>query len=353
MVEILIGDVRSKIREIPDGSVQCVVTSPPYYGLRSYLDDDSPDKALEVGQEQSPIEYVTELVSIFREVRRVLTDDGVLWLNLGDSYAGNGGSGSVGKSSALLQGGRRVIQEQAKAKVHSDLPAKNLIGIPWRVALALQDDGWILRQDIIWQKKNAMPESVRDRCTRSHEYIFMLVKNQKYYYNHEAIMEDSVYKVGGSHSDVPQGGFRDKGEIPGTSQRSFRAIRDQRNKRSVWEEGDSKQDGHGRRHEGFNARYDARVAEMGVPEKRNKRSVWEVNTGGYKGAHFAVMPADLVIPCVLAGSREGDTVLDPFAGSGTVLQVARNLGREVIGIELNPEYEPLIRERLAQQVLPI
>jgi DNA modification methylase len=302
---ILIGDARKRLAELPAGSARTCVTSPPYFGLRDYGESD------QIGLEETPEAYVQEMVELFREVWRVLADDGTLWLNLGDSYNGSGkgrnADGSAGKSGTLNKGslGTRIGK---LTKTDIDLPPKNLIGIPWRVAFALQADGWYLRQDIIWAKPNPMPESVRDRCTKSHEYVFLLSKKPKYYYNHEAIKEEAL--------------------TPPTV----------RNKNA----------------EGYQADYaggdrfspGARV--FGADGKRNKRDVWTIATKPFKGAHFAVMPETLVEPCILAGSAEGDTVLDPFTGSGTVAVVANKHGRNFVGTELNAEYGEIARDRLTK-----
>ena len=263
---ILIGDVRDSLRTLPEGSVRCVVTSPPYWGLRDYGHDG------QIGLEQTPEEYVAELVEVFREVRRVLADDGTLWLNLGDSY----GSG------------------------------KQLVGIPWRVAFALQADGWYLRQDIIWAKPNPMPESVTDRCTKAHEYVFLLSKQPRYFIDRKGLSEEAVVK---NAKGIPFGGKKHaENEFHGGGVYSGK--------------------------------------EYVATGKRNKRSVWTIGTKPFKGAHFAVMPEALVEPCVLAGSESGDTVLDPFSGSGTVGVVALRHGRNYVGCELNPEYAELSRQRI-------
>ncbi|HEY7824122.1 MAG TPA: site-specific DNA-methyltransferase [Acidimicrobiia bacterium] len=266
---ILVGDVRDSLRGLPDGCVRTVVTSPPYWGLRDYGHDG------QIGLEQTPDEYVAEMVGVFREVRRVLADDGTVWLNLGDSY----GSG------------------------------KQLVGIPWRVAFALQADGWYLRQDIIWAKPNPMPESVTDRCTKAHEYVFLLTKQPRYYYDHEAVSEPAVC-------------------ISGTVRFS--------NRRAVGGMKVVATGNEGRRSNEQDAR----------KSTRNRRSVWTVTTKPFKGAHFAVMPEALVEPCVLAGSAVGDTVLDPFSGSGTVGVVALRHSRNYIGCELNPDYAALSEARI-------
>jgi len=313
MNTIKFGDCRDLMRQwVAEGvKVQTCVTSPPYFGLRDYGHDG------QIGLEQTPEEYVAKMVEVFRCVWDVLSDDGTLWLNLGDSYAAQRGGtpmpaetlagGVSGRGDKVAKRGRESAYLPHRNAASLGLKHKDLIGIPWRVAFALQSDGWYLRQDIIWHKPNPMPESVRDRCTKAHEYIFLLSKSDRYFFDSEAIAEEAKYKPGGSHDDVKQGGFKDKGEIPGSGQRSFRAIR----------------------------------------ETRNKRSVWSVATRSYKGAHFATFPPDLIEPCVLAGSKPGDIVLDPFMGSGTTAQVALQHGRQYLGCELNPEYGPLQEKRIA------
>ena len=305
------GDCRTTMRRWAalGFKAQMCVTSPPYFGLRDYKHPG------QIGLEPTVDEYVAGMVEVFRCVWDVLADDGVLWLNLGDSYARNPAKGQhkpgdSGKQAYIYDKGNGRASSTALA----GLPEKNLIGIPWRVAFALQSDGWYLRQDIIWHKPNPMPESVTDRCTKSHEYIFMLTKQERYYYDHEAVKEPAV------STDIRK--FTDKGA--------------------------DKQRGHGRRHEGFNGRYAERLAESGVPETRNRRSVWTVATRPYKGAHFATYPPALIEPCILATSRPGDIVLDPFMGSGTTAKVALQHGRQYMGCELNPDYDALQRERLSK-----
>lgn len=295
---IIIGDVRTALSEVPDKSVQTCVTSPPYWGLRDYGNDG------QIGLEQSPEDYVTELVAVFREVKRVLKDDGTLWLNLGDSYSGSGKgpAGNLGKTN-----NERDMEDTHSAIVPDGLKPKDLVGIPWRVAFALQADGWYLRQDIIWAKPNPMPESVTDRCTKSHEYVFLLSKSRQYFYDNEAIKEPVVSDNGSSQ-------IRFGGNKYGDSSDPKHATKSG----NVWE----------------------------PSATRNKRDVWTISTQGYSGAHFAVMPEALVEPCVLAGSRGGDTVLDPFMGSGTVGLVSLRYGREFIGVELNPEYAAIAKERM-------
>lgn len=305
---ILIGDCIERMKDLPDGSVQTCVTSPPYFGLRDYGVDG------QIGVERTPDEYVAKLVDVFREVRRVLRDDGTLWLNLGDSYAATtGGAGNKPSAKSTLNWGRspgnkyaQCNDEGRRFKLMPGVPAKNLLGIPWRVAFALQADGWVLRQDIIWHKPNPIPESVRDRCTKAHEYIFLLSKRPRYYFDADAIKEPSAQP-----------------HRAGRLERSFSTS-------------DPK----------ASLRRDGRT----VRTERNRRSVWTFSTRPYKGAHFAVFPPDLIEPCILAGSRPGDTVLDPFNGSGTTGYVAIKHGRRYVGIELNPDYLELTRERIEDAI---
>lgn len=328
---VLCGDVRERIGEIPDGTAQCVVTSPPYYGLRDYGHDG------QIGLEQTPQEYVDEMVDVFREVRRVLKDDGTVWLNIGDSYnAGREGGHPGGKAQWNPEQGKYAPRSGANVE---GLKPKDLIGIPWRVAFALQDDGWYLRQDIIWSKPNPMPESVKDRCTKSHEYLFLLTKSPSYYFDAEAIAEpvaESTISRLAQNLEAQDGSDR----VPGKTNGAMKAV-PPRFGGTKYGDDDSEMN----RTKSGN--------EYMLTEKRNRRSVWSIATQPYKGAHFAVMPPALVEPCILAGSREGDTVFDPFTGSGTTLQVAQRLGRRGKGIELNPDYFGLIRERLQQQPLEL
>ena len=278
------------------GSVNCCVTSPPYFGLRDYGNDE------QIGLEETPEAFVESLVNVFREVKRVLADDGTLWLNLGDSYS------SGGRTTTTAQTIRGDCGEDAKKAtvcrppVIKGIKPKDLIGIPWRVALALQADGWYLRQDIIWSKPNPMPESVTDRCTKAHEYIFLLSKSPKYFYDAEAIKEKSLHP---GVVSVQTG--------KGSKMRSMNGIVPQHN--------------------------------IIAGETRNKRSVWEVTTKPYSGAHFATFPPDLIKPCIMAGCPTGGTVLDPFGGSGTTGMVALELGRSAELIELNPDYVEIIEGR--------
>lgn len=311
---ILQGDARERLAAIDNGSVQACITSPPYWGLRDYGHDG------QIGLEQTPDDYVQEIVTVFREVHRVLADDGVLWLNLGDSYIGYKGENYLKtKTNSNLQ------KESAVPASHyvgtpqtSGLKSKDLVGIPWKVAFALQADGWYLRQDIIWHKPNPMPESVRDRCTKSHEYLFMLTKSGKYYFNHEAIRERGAMSFGDS---------------AGSQQRDTRQTH-----------------GVGGGNSGLNKAKEKLAHELAIKgyNTRNKRSVWSIPTKPFKGAHFAVMPEALVEPCILASTKEDDLVLDPFTGSATVAAVATKYGRNFIGIELNPEYVQIAVDRIAE-----
>jgi DNA modification methylase len=353
---ILIGDVRKRLAEIPDQSVQTCITSPPYWGLRDYgtaswndgdencdhvadpsktkkfgnesFNDNRPSREAtktngyffnnmcekcgarridwQVGLEQTPDAYVEKLVEVFREVRRVLKDDGTLWLNLGDSYAGSGRGveGNIAKGRTY-----RTMQDKTGFITPNGLKPKDLVGIPWRVAFALQADGWWLRQDIIWHKPNPMPESVTDRCTKAHEYLFLLSKSNKYHFDNEAIKEPS--------SSLGETKIRFGGSKYGDSQDPKHATKSGN--------------------------------EYTDNGKRNRRSVWTITTKPFKGAHFAVMPEALVEPCVLAGSREDDIVLDPFTGAATVAVLALRHGRNFIGTELNADYVKIASERIESE----
>jgi DNA modification methylase len=293
--KIIVGDVRTAMQLIPDQSVQTCITSPPYWGLRDYGKGD------QIGLEETPEQYVDQMVQVFREVWRVLKDDGTLWLNIGDSYAGN-----MSRASNNGRAGFGSEREGVFSRMPDGLKPKDLIGIPWRLAFALQADGWYLRQDIIWAKPNPMPESVTDRCTKSHEYVFLLTKSRQYLYDHEAIKETALTepKARDKNAEGYQADYA-KGE-----------------------------------------RFSAGERVFGADGMRNKRDVWTVATKPYKGAHFAVMPEALVEPCILAGSAAGDTVLDPFTGSGTVGMVALRHNRNFVGTELNPEYAELAVNRI-------
>ena len=301
---ILYGDCKDTLKQFKCKARTCI-TSPPYYGLRNYGDESK-----QIGLEDTPEEYIQNLVDVFREVRNVLTDDGTLWLNIGDSYYNY----RPGKGQGLVK--------QTVSNTNQDLPnkcarrgnkleglkEKDLIGIPWMLAFALRADGWYLRQDIIWHKPNPMPESVKDRCTKSHEYIFLLSLKPKYYFDYEAIQEPAVYAG------------------------------DNRSARK-----DSRRD------QPFNSHMAA--TSQPVKEFRNKRDVWSINTAQSGEAHFAVFPEKIPELCIKAGTREGDLVLDPFMGSGTTATVAKRLGRNWVGIELNEEYAKFINTKTAQEEL--
>lgn len=313
------GDCREILPTLEAGSVHCCVTSPPYYGLRDYGVDG------QIGLEKTPDEFVLKLVKVFREVRRVLRDDGTLWLNLGDSYAAN--------RSYQVSDGKHQSHDFGKSnasKIPNGLKQKDLIGIPWRVAFSLQADGWYLRQDIIWNKPNPMPESVRDRCTKSHEYIFLFSKSPRYYYDHEAIKEPAVC---GDHPRNVDSLYSAPGQAThlGLRKKSLK-VRPSAAKGS------------------FNGKTEAMAntgqnAFRAVIETRNRRSVWTVATQPYSGSHFAVFPEKLIEPCVLAGCPEGGTVLDIFGGSGTTARVAIKNRRKAILIELNESYVELQNDR--------
>ena len=323
MNKIEFGDCRETMRRWAAESVkvQTCVTSPPYFGLRSYLPDESPDKPLEIGLEETPDQYVARMVEVFRAVRDVLADDGTLWLNIGDSYAGGGG-GNYSKSAKQTGHGEHITNVRNKPGWlnSTGLKPKDLIGIPWMLAFALRADGWFLRQDIIWSKPNPMPESVRDRCTKAHEYIFLLSKSERYFFDSEAMKEDAIGGQTGKAASFKRDGSKREQKIPGQGYGTHRPDRED-------------------------------VAYNGA--KRNRRSVWTVATRPYKGAHFATFPPALIEPCILAGSHPGDIVLDPFMGSGTTASVALQHGRQYLGCELNPAYQPLQDARIADAVGPL
>jgi DNA modification methylase len=306
---IICGDNCEVMRTMPSESIDCCVTSPPYWGLRDYGHDG------QIGLEPTPEEYVARMVEVFREVKRLLKDDGTLWLNLGDSYA-TGTKADRQQSTNPGVGANNLDAQNSVPRIGTPvgLKTKDLIGIPWRVAFALQSDGWYLRQDVIWHKPNPMPESVRDRCTKAHEYVFLLSKSERYYYDAEAISEEAVCAGVPQSFDTP---YKNAGR------------------------------GSGKKPSGNEKPGSVPV----VYNTRNRRSVWTITTKPYSGAHFAVMPADLVKPCIMAGCREGGVVLDPFSGSGTTAMVARDLSCRYVGIELNPEYVEISLKRLEQGVL--
>lgn len=328
---LLRGDVRETLRELPDGSVQTCVTSPPYWGLRDY------GHAGQIGLERTPEAYVAELVSVFREVRRVLKNDGTVWMNLGDSYARM-------QEDNVPQTKNLVVQPPSmRGRVkNAGLKPKDLVGVPWRVAFALQADGWYLRSDIIWSKPNPMPESVTDRPTKAHEYIFLLVKSQRYFYDAEAIAEalqtDPKENYPGRAQIIGRGGLLSLEQSPSgaAQQRSSGGFPPRKKTGGNFS----------RQTMESQLGYGAMSLERGDYDTRNARTVWTITTQPYPDAHFATFPEELPERCIKAGSRIGDTVLDPFAGSGTTGRVALRLGREFIGCELNPEYVELARKRI-------
>ena len=375
MYQIIQGDCIEGMKTLPDESVHCVVTSPPYYGLRDYgtatweggdADCDHVEMAIgmsekntlnyskglpptnaanvgkvrqfkqtcakcgavrvdqQIGLEDTPEAYVERLVNVFREVRRILRHDGTVWLNLGDSYAGGNQTGRNDNGRTRIGRMNNWAEydiRKTKIKRHDELKPKDLIGIPWRVAFALQADGWWLRQDIIWHKPNPMPESVTDRCTKSHEYIFLLTKSERYYYDAEAVKEESTY-TWNSAKAFSAGGLRANKGLTSAGGAQFSGTKSHED---VYKTG------------------------------RNKRSVWTVNPRPYKEAHFeahfAVFPPKLIEPCVLAGSPTNGVVFDPFTGSGTTAEVALKFGRSFIGTELNPKYVELIHKRLSHMTV--
>jgi len=365
---ILIGDVRKKLKELPDQSVNCCVTSPPYWGLRDYgtaswdggnSKCDHQGRPIEIkaninrncgtgndvknaeareffkevcgkcgakrvdsqiGLEQTPDAFIAELVAVFREVKRVLRDDGTLWINIGDSYSGSGKgtAGNLGKKH-----NERHLEHKTGGLVPDGTKPKDLVGIPWMLAFALRADGWYLRQDIIWHKPNPMPESVRDRCTKAHEYIFLLSKSPQYFYDDKAIQEDAKTAPGATWQERKAAGATAGNVIVGDGVRNG-------TQRVV----------HGKGVTSNLTRQDG---------KRNKRSVWTVTTRPFKGAHFATFPPALIEPCILAGCPEGGTVLDPFFGAGTTGLVAQRHNRKWIGCELNPEYAAIAQARIESE----
>ena len=309
MNKIDFGDCRDIMRRWAQDGVkaQTCVTSPPYYGLRDYGHDG------QIGLEETPQEYIAAMVEVFQCVRDVLADDGTVWLNIGDSYCNSNGFARASPEYQREGRNNMPANDRKLDKLHATgLKTKDLIGIPWMLAFALRADGWYLRQDIIWHKSNPMPESVQDRCTKAHEYIFLLSKSQKYYFDADAIKEESVSKSEGIRFGGNKYGDNDD---PKYATKSGNVSKEY--------------------------------------ERANKRSVWSVPVKPYGGAHFAVFPSDLIEPCILAGAPAGGIVLDPFMGSGTTAQVSHNLGRKYIGCELNPDYKPLQDQRLMQQALEL
>lgn len=362
------GDALAVLQTMAEESVQCCVTSPPYYGLRDYGVNG------QIGMEETPELFIARLVEVFREVRRVLKDDGTCWINIGDSYwGGKGQSGSGGKefqqmrvetgvsfsSPAAHVGGNGKTRPTDKK--HESIKAKDLIGIPWMLAFALRADGWYLRQDIIWSKPNPMPESVTDRCTKSHEYIFLLSKSSRYFYDADAIKEPikdvSVARLLRGVSDENKLVDGAPGQSPHAVHQPRKAVKFGGNnlcpdtRLQSGKEWTPKMSGGGSSYKNGHSGYFDKDGKPLCGVMANKKSVWSVTTRGYKDAHFATFPPALIEPCILAGSRIGDTVLDPFGGSGTTAQVANKFGRKAALIELNPEYCELAMKRNCQKAL--
>jgi len=304
------GDCRETMRRwaAEEVKAQTCITSPPYFGLRDYGHPG------QIGLENTPDEYIAAMVDVFRHVRDVLADDGTLWLNIGDSYASGGRTWRAPNNNGMRSGANSE-RIDFRPQDPEGIKPKDLLGIPWMLAFALRADGWYLRQDIIWHKPNPMPESVKDRCTKAHEYVFLLSKSERYYYDYEASMEpvaaSTVERLSQPTLRQQEGSAR----VPGKTNGNMKAV--------------------------------------GRTDLRNRRSVWTVATRPYKGAHFATFPPALIEPCVLAGSRPGDIILDPFMGSGTTAAVAIQHGRKYIGCEINPEYQPLQQSRLDALAMPL
>lgn len=295
----------SGLKKLPDNCINCCITSPPYYGLRDYGSDN------QIGLEATPEEYIEKLVNVFREVRRVLTDDGTLWVNIGDSYAGSmkGAAQFPDNAKNYKQGTNRgTLGKATLVKQCTNCKPKDLIGIPWMLAFSLRNDGWFLRQDIIWSKPSVMPESVQDRCTKAHEYIFLLSKSRTYYFDNESIKEPSVT----FNTTVRNRELSKINNTPGRSKT------------------------HGLTNNDY--------------VMRNKRSVWTVPTQPFRGGHFAVFPEKLIVDCIKAGCPETGIVLDPFMGAGTTALVSRKLNRNYIGFELNPQYIAIANNRLRNEL---
>jgi len=339
-----LGDSRTVMRGLIAAGVrvQCIVTSPPYWGLRDY------GVGGQLGLEPTMNEFLANMVDVFELCRQLMVDDGTLWLNMGDAYANDGkwGGSTGGKHVKALHGDTSV----GRAKTSTGLRPKNLMGQPWRLAFALQDAGWNLRQDIIWHKPNPMPESVRDRCTKSHEYLFLMTKGERYYFDSDAMREPAVYGptptgVGFGHGfeEQPKARVRTPAGWD-TGDGAHRELTGRYSKRNSF----ARETKYSAGTHGKTAQHRSDRKDVDYSQTRNKRSVWTIPTQAYEGAHFATFPEALVEPCILAGSRPGDIVFDPFMGSGTVASVAQRLGRRWLGAELNPDYLALQAERTRQ-----
>lgn len=358
-VRVIQGDSMDVLRTLPDQSAHCCVTSPPYYGLRDYDVPPTNWPAVEfvampglpplqiaaqsccLGLESDPWSFIAHCVALFREVRRVLRDDGTLWLNVGDSYASNAGgysaTGSRGKTSmpSISAATMAAVRKGSGRKPPDGIKPKDLLGIPWLLAFALRSDGWYLRQDIIWHKTNGLPESVKDRCTKSHEYVFFLSKSLKYYFDQEAIQEPAEFLGPNGQQHGPH--------AQGFGRRSPDEELERRSKRHSFARATKETPGeHGQKPQHRPDREDVSYAYT-----RNKRSVWSIPTHPFKEAHYATFPPDLIEPCVLAGAPPGGIILDPFGGSGTTRLVADRLQRNAILIELKPENVAMAKRRVS------
>jgi DNA modification methylase len=361
--KILLGDCLQSLKTLPDNSVDCCVTSPPYYGLRDYGVDG------QIGLEEIPEEYISKLTEVFEQVRRVLKPEGTLWLNIGDSYNGyKGNANSEYNDSEFVGGhGNHPTRKSGFGLECKGLKPKDLIGIPWMLAFSLRNAGWYLRQDIIWHKPNPMPESVTDRCTKSHEYIFLLSKSQRYYFDYEAIQEEANPEYVAKNIRFGGNKYRDNDDL--LFQTYSGNVWKPQKKTRTQDNGYAKAGGHRDNSGGFgdyskhghtkNCQYDGQKPnsmhlrrEAGLPDEvyfvRNKRDVWSVNLKPNKETHFATYPEMLIQPCILAGCPENGVVLDPFMGSGTTGIVARKLNRNYIGCEPNPEYKTVAERRIAE-----
>lgn len=392
-VSLFNGDCLAVLRTLPARSVNCCVTSPPYFGLRDYgtasweggsedCDHRPPDDAgqtskptkgqrehagrfagqacwkcgatradKQIGLEPTPADYVVKMVEVFREVRRVLKDDGTLWLNLGDSYnAYNGNRGPAAGVNKTCHEALPSLPGGYGLSVKS-LKPKDLIGIPWAVAFALRDDGWYLRSDIIWAKSNCMPESVTDRPTKAHEYLFLLSKSQRYHYDHEAIKEPAIYDIDGTGTAACKARQAEDAKSAPTALRAGIRPAGLKDARNLNGKNGEKERGHTRPHEGFNSRWDLMDKHEQCTGMRNKRDVWTIAPAQFAQAHFATFPPKLIEPCIRAGVPDGGTCLDPFFGAGTTGLVCQQQHVRCVGIELNPAYCDIAIKRLAQGVL--
>ena len=354
IIQLYLADAMSL--PIPDNSVDCVVTSPPYWGLRDYSTEG------QLGLEETFEEWVVNMVAVFREVWRVLKPTGTVWMNLGDSYAANGTTGGGGAVDTRTDGRKTTPGDKVRGRKPEvrnarriGLKAKDLVGIPWRVAFALQADGWYLRSDIIWSKPNPMPESVTDRPTKAHEYVFLLTKSPRYYYDADAIREAHTMTSWTSDSDSKGLNNANVREHARFEQKLYNPSG--RNKRTVWEIDtkypDATYGGGGTSFKGHSGHYKADGTIIDNPLGKNKRTVWNIPTQPYPEAHFATYPEKLVEPCILAGCPQDGVVLDPFVGSGTTLLVAQRLGRKGIGTDISKEYLQLAEKRICDIPLPM